>query len=89
MIRTEEIDAEFSPGDVSIKGRNLRFELLVATDESVLVDLPDLAVVVPRREIVLEICGVALHPAVDQILDLLYFFVMSNELMDWLLSMTS
>ena len=57
-------------------------ELLVSADEGVLVDLPDLAVVVPRAQVALQISGVRLHAAANQRLDLLDLLIRRNQLVD-------
>ena len=70
------------PGDVGVERRHLRVELLVSADERVLVDLPDLAVVVPRRQVVAEVLPVGRHAGRDLPLDLLDLRVLGNHLVD-------
>lgn len=60
-----------SPGNVGIKRRDRWVEALVATNERVLVDLPDLPVHVPGLEVVLQQARVVSHAAADLGLDLL------------------
>ena len=72
------------PGDIRIKGGHLRVELLVALDEGVLVDFPDLAVIVPRPQVVLQVGGVGLHPRVDLVLYLLDLFIAADDVLNWL-----
>ncbi len=72
------------PGYISIKRGHLRVQFLVTSYESIFVDLPDLPVVVPRTQVVLEISGVTGHPLVNLILDLIYLLISGYNFMDWL-----
>lgn len=64
------------PGDVGVKGGNLRVEPLVSSDEGVFPDLPDLSVVVPRSQVVLEILCVVLHALIYHLLDLMCLLIL-------------
>ena len=74
------------PGDVGVKRRDLRVEFLISADERVLVDLPDLAVVVPRRQVAGQILPVGRHADRDLPLDLLDLRVLGDHLVDRLSS---
>ena len=59
-------------------------EFLVAADEGVLVDFPDLPVVVPGAQVALQVGGVRLHPCTDLVLDLLDVLIIHDHLVDHL-----
>ena len=57
-------------GNIAVKRGHGRLALLVAQQEHVLADLPELAKAVPRGQIVLEEARVALHARRNLLLDL-------------------
>ena len=72
------------PCDIGIKGRHLWVQFLISADECVFVDFPDLAVVIPRGQVILQICRIELHPGIYLRLYFLYFFVSSDYKMNGL-----
>ena len=70
------------PGNVSIKGRHLWVELLVSPNESIFVYLPDLPIVVPRWQIILEVSGICLHSSTDQSLYFVDLLISGHNIMD-------
>ena len=67
------------PSNIGVEGGDLWVEFLVAADEGVLVDLPDLAVVVPCRQVVLQVGGISLHTTTHLQLDLVNLLVLSDH----------
>jgi len=64
------------PGNVSVEGGHGRVEPLVALDETVLVDLPDGAVLVPGLQVGLQVARVGRHARRHRRLDLAEFLVL-------------